>query len=116
MERAVGDPPFHDKPDSQAWQKYFSRISLAIPKTSSYDVSLTPSAVAANTKARQLFTVNGITVNDIIAVNAPPLTVGLDVVGSRVFAANTIELVFWNSTGAAIAPGTGNYLILATRK
>lgn len=116
MERAIGDPPFNDPPDAQSWQKFFSKIVLSVPKTSTYSPSLNPSSVAANTKARQTFTVTGLTVNDIINVNPPALTVGLDLMGARVSAANTIELVFWNSTGGAIDEAAGTYLITATRK
>ena len=116
MERALGDPPFLDKPESPAWQKYFSKLSLIIPKSSTYETSLNPASVAANTVARQTFTVTGLTVNDIITVNPPSLTAGLNVIGFRVSAADTVELVFWNSTGAPIDEGAGTYLIYAVRK
>ncbi len=116
MERALGNPPFLDEWGSQAWQQYLSKISLSVPKTSTYEVTIDPSSVGANTKSRQTFTVSGLTVNDIITVNSPALTVGLDLIGFRVSATDTLELLFWNSTGGAIDAGAGNYLIVATRK
>lgn len=116
MERALGDPPLRDPAGSQGWQQYFSKISLSIPKVFTYSVSLNPGSVAANTKARQTFTVTGINVNDIISVNAPSLTAGLDMIGFRVSALNTLELVFWNSTAAPIDEGAGTYSIFAIRK
>lgn len=116
MERAIGDPPFHDQPGSQAWQKYFSRLSLTVPKTSTYDVTLNPISVPANSKTRQTFTVTGLTVNDIISINPPALTSGLDMISCRVSATDTVEMVFWNSTGGAIDEPAGTYLIVAIRK
>jgi hypothetical protein len=116
MERALGDPPFHDPPESPSWQKFFSKLVLSVSKNSTYTSVFDPSSVAANTKVRQTFIVVGLTTNDIITVNPPALTAGLDLIGARVSATDTIELVFWNSTGAAIDEGAGTYLIKATRK
>ena len=116
MQRALGDPPFRDEFKSPAWQQFFSKVALFIPKITIFEEALNPASVAANTKARQTFTVSGLTVNDIITVNPPSLTAGLDVIGFRVSAANTLELVFWNSTGAPIDEPSGTYLIFAIRK
>lgn len=67
-------------------------------------VTLSPSAVAANTSAEQTFTVTGLAVGDNVSVNKPTAQTGLAIVGFRVSAANTLAITFGNYTTASITP------------
>ena len=98
------------------WMAWLSRMRDHITRQSSYEVSFNPTSIAANTVSRQTVTVTGLTTADIITVNPPALTSGLELIGYRVSAADTVTLTFWNSTGGAIDEAAGTYLIKATRK
>jgi hypothetical protein len=67
-------------------------------------VSLSPSAVSANTTAEQTFTVTGLQVGDVVNVNKPTAQAGLGIVGARVSAANTLAITFSNNTAGSITP------------
>lgn len=98
------------------WMAWFSRLRDHITRQSSYEVTFNPASIAANTVSRQTVTVTGLTTADIITVNPPALTSGLELIGFRVSAADTVTLTFWNSTASPIDEGSGTYLIKATRK
>jgi hypothetical protein len=80
-------------------------------------VTLSPAEVAANTSAEQTFTVSGLAVGDIvIKVEKPTAQAGIGIVGTRVSAANTLAVVFMNTTAAAVTPtASESYLILVHR-
>ena len=62
-------------------------------------------AVASITSSEQAITVNGLLATDaVMAISKPTLSVGLGLAGSRVSAANTLQLGFINSTQAAVTP------------
>jgi len=103
------------EPPSEPLFEWASRLQLLFPKVRTYEVSLNPASVAANTVAEQTFTVTGLTTKDIITVNSPALTAGLTVTSERVSAANTLALTFFNNTGGAIDEASGTYKILAIR-
>lgn len=91
---------------------YFAAFSLAVaPVMSDTSVALDPVSVAANTTAEQTFTVPGLVAGQPISVDPPAPTPGLGIVGARVSAANTLAINFSNSTGAAINPIAGNYVL-----
>jgi hypothetical protein len=77
---------------------------------------LTPQSVAANTTAEQSFTVPGLVFTNSVAstvkVTKPSMTAGIEVVGARVQAANTLYVTYQNNTGAAITPPAEYYTIL----
>lgn len=66
------------------------------------NVVIDPASVAANTTARQTFTVAGLKVTDFVQVSKPTLNAGLGVVGATVSAANTLAITFVNATAGAI--------------
>lgn len=74
--------------------------------TQIYHLALTisPTAVAANTTAEQTFTLNGIAVGDVVYVSKPTAQAGLGIVSCRVSAANTLAITFSNNTAASITP------------
>src|SRR5437899_2447092 len=69
--------------------------------------ALTPSIVAANTSAEQLFTLTGVAVGDMIAVNKPTQQTGLTVGGVRVSATDQVAITFGNHTGVGVTPTAG---------
>lgn len=69
-----------------------------------YTATLSPSIVAANTTAEQLFTVTGVKTSDMIVVNKPTSQAGLGIVGARASAANQVGITFSNNTAAGITP------------
>lgn len=70
-----------------------------------YSVAATPAAVAANTTAAQDITVTGVATTDtLFSVVKPTAQAGLGIVGWRIKAANTVEVVFANATAVAITP------------
>ena len=87
-----------------------------LPKQAVISVTLSPSAVAANTSAEQTFTVNGLEAGDHVAVNKPSAQAGLGIVGARVSAANTLAITFGNFTGSSITPTASEvYKVLLSR-
>lgn len=69
-----------------------------------YQSTLSPSAVAANTTAEQTFTVTGLAASSLVAVNKPTSQAGLGISGVRVSAANTLAISFCNDTSGSITP------------
>lgn len=68
-------------------------------------VTLSPSAVGANTTAEQAFTISGIQATDnVIDVTKPTTQAGLGIVNFRVSAANTVAVAFSNNTAGNITP------------
>jgi len=62
-------------------------------------------AVASIISSEQAITVNGLLASDaVMAISKPTLSVGLGLAGSRVSAANTLQLGFINATQAAVTP------------
>lgn len=87
-----------------------------LPKQSVISVTLSPSAVSANTSAEQTFTVNGLQAGDHAIVNKPSAQAGLAIVGVRVSAANTLAITFGNFTASPITPtASETYLVLVSR-
>lgn len=70
------------------------------------NVTLSPASVAANTSVEQAFTVPGVIVGQDFALEVlkPTAQAGLSISGARVSAANTISILFVNSTAAPIVP------------
>lgn len=77
---------------------------------------LSPAAVAANTTAEQLFTVNGAVVGNVAAVNKAAAQAGLGIVGARVSAANQIGITFSNNTAAPITPTAAETYLFAVMR
>ena len=77
---------------------------------------LTPTSVAANTTAEQTFTVTGLIYTNstpsTVEVRKPSVTTGIEIVGYRVTAANTLGITYQNTTAAAIVPPAEYYQIL----
>lgn len=81
-----------------------------IIKTKLFQLTLTPSQVAANTTSEQAFTCIGLNVGDYINGNAGVAqTPGTFIVNVRASALNTVAIQFCNVTGGALTPVSGVY-------
>lgn len=79
------------------------------------NVPLTPAALAAGpSTAEQTFTVPGLIVGDIVAVNKPTFQNTVAIGGARVSAANTLAITFLATAGTP-TPTAESYLLSVTR-
>lgn len=75
--------------------------------------TLSPVAVAANSTVEQQFTIDGILQGQLVQVSKPTSQVGLDIVGCRVVADDTLGITFANLTASPITPTAAeSYTIL----
>lgn len=78
--------------------------------------SLTPTALTASTTTAQTYTVPGLQLLDFVEVNfGGAQTAGVGIVNTRVTAANTLEIVYSNSTAGTPTPAAGVYYIRVSR-
>lgn len=98
------------------WAAWFNLVRDVIRKVDSFEATIDPAAIAANTSAEQTFTVTGLLVDHVVTVNKPTATAGIGIVGARVSAANTLAITFMNSTGGALNPGSETYSVVGVRK
>lgn len=88
--------------------------AVVIQQISVYSLTATPALQGPNTTSEQLFTVNGLALNDKIYVNGPAPTAAI-IVAARVSATNQIALTFVNPTGLNQTAASGTYKIVAIR-
>lgn len=75
-----------------------------VANVTTFGLSITPSAVVANTAAEQAITVTGVLATDMVALVKPTTQAGLVVGTARVSAADTVQLTLGNVTGSTITP------------
>lgn len=74
--------------------------------------TLTPTALTASTTTSQTFTVPGLQLLDAVGVNFNGAqTAGVGIGNAYVSAANTLTIVFTNSTAGTPTPAAGVYLL-----
>lgn len=93
---------------------WLRRLVGVLPRTRSYESAINPASIAANAESVQSFTVKGLSASDVLTVNKPSSTAGLDLVQAWA-TKDTLNLKFRNHTGSAIDPGSETYRIIATR-
>lgn len=96
--------------------QYLSLIAAKYPKVQTFAVTFDPASVPANSEDVQTVTVGGLTTKDIVTVNKPSNTAGLDMVHAWVSAADTLSIKFRNHTGSPINAGSEDYLVSAIRR
>jgi hypothetical protein len=86
--------------------------SLPQPPMFVYSVYLTPSAVANNTTAEQIFTLPAalLVAGNPVLVNKPSVTNGISIVNARANSVSTLGITFMNQTGANVTPPAEQYL------
>lgn len=83
-----------------------------------YSITISPSAVSANSTSEQTFTCTGLVAatDTIIGVSKPTHQTGLGIVGWRVSADNTIAISYMNNSGGNITPtASQTYTVFAHR-
>lgn len=81
-----------------------------IINTKLFAVSMTPSQVAPNTSAEQVFTIIGVQPGDYINCQlGAAQTAGIFIANVRVTAINTVSMQFANITAGALTPVSGTY-------
>ena len=77
-----------------------------ISKLNLVNVTWSPASVAANTSVEQTVSVPGVVANQdfVLEVMKPTAQAGLSIAGARVSAADTVSVLFVNSTAAPIVP------------
>lgn len=101
-----------DYPELGRWLRL---LRDGFAKVSTHQATLDVASVAANSESVQTFTVTELTVYDVVTVNKPSNTAGLDLVQAWVSDADELSLKFRNATGSPIDPGAEIYRIVATR-
>lgn len=114
-EKGITPVPFQLQNENKLLFGWLSQVQLVFPKINTYEESIDLASINATTYSTQTFTVTGLDTNDIITVNPPALTAGLYLISYRVSAADTLSMVFYNSTGAPINEAAGTYKIMACR-
>ena len=98
----------------EAW-RWISRVFNNYPKVQTFNVTIDPTSVSANTTSEQTFTVTGLATTDSVVVNKPTHTTGLIIGGARCSAADTLAITFGNLTGIAIDPPSEVYRVVSVR-
>lgn len=96
--------------------KWFSILPDYVLDKQVLEETLDVAAVAANTMAEQTFTITGLDTTQAVEVTAPALTSGLFYISARISAANTLAIVFNNTTGGGITEGNAVFIIEVTEK
>ena len=81
--------------------------NLGAGGTAATTITVTPTAVVTKTTAEQQFAVTGLRVGELVVVNGPAAVSGLDIVGARVVANNTLGITFANFTAGTLTPTAG---------
>jgi len=97
------------------WRRWFSILHGILANTQTFSQELTPTSVAANTTEEDIFTVVGLTTDDIVYVNKPTHQAGLGIVNCRVSGADTLRITYMNTTGGSITPSKETYKIVSIR-
>lgn len=117
--KPLAKPPvgqsLQEEPGQSLWSRWFAELLNIVPLTRSYEASLNPASVPANSESTQTFTVTGLTTEDVVTVNKPSKTADLSVLDAFVSATGTLSLTFRNHSGGAIDPPAETYRIIATR-
>ncbi len=96
--------------------KWFSQLPDYVLDKQVLESTLDVAVVAANTMAEQTFTITGLNTTQAVEVSPPALTSGLFYISARISAANTLAIVFNNTTGSGITEGNAVFLIEVTEK
>ncbi len=100
-------------PANQAYTATIFRPSAPAPIVV-YAVTLTPSNVANNVVAEQIFTLPAnvtLQANSCVIVNKPSCTPGISIVGARANSTTTLGISFMNSTANTLALPVETYLV-----
>lgn len=95
--------------------RWLVRLPDMIPGVQTFEVDFNPAPISASSESVQTIAIAGVTTEDIIVVNKPTNTTGLDLIHSWVEAADVVKVKFRNHTGSPISPGSEVYKVMAVR-
>lgn len=109
--------PLHlsQKPEDVELKRFFSSVIESVPRFATYQVTVDVPSIPAGGTAVVLVGVTGVTTEDIILVNQPPLG-GVVLISSSVSAADQVGMVFWNPSGAPVDPAPAVFKIASIRR
>lgn len=96
--------------------RWLNQLPELLAKIQTFAETFDPASVPANSESVQTIAIEGVTTEDILVVNKPTNTAGLDLVHAWVEAAGVASVKFRNTTGSPINPGAETYRILAVRR
>ena len=103
------------QPGLANWAKWFATLKDNVYRVRSYQVTINPTSVSADSESTLTFTVTGLQTSDVVLVNKPSKTTDLSLLDSFVSAEDTLSLTFRNFSVGAIDPPEESYRIIATR-
>jgi len=119
-EQGISKPPefplLKDFSVWENWRRWFSLLTLAVPRIQTFDLVIDPGSCAANTTTAEAFTLTGIKTSDHVYVNKPTHTAGLAIANAFASATDQITIVFGNYTGSGIDPPSETYRVTAIRR
>ena len=101
--------------DPDAIGLWLAQLTNVVPFIQTFEAVVNPSSVSATSESVQTITIAGVTIKDIIIVNKPTNTAGLDLIGAWASAADTVSVKFRNATGSPIDPAQETYRVMAIR-
>ena len=110
----IGDS-ITEQPGLANWSRWFTELRSLVYHTRSYQVTLNPTSVSADSESTQTFTVNGLQTNDVVMVNKSSKTTDLSLMDAFVSASDTLSLTFRNFSVGSIDPAEESYRIIAIR-
>jgi hypothetical protein len=111
----IGTPPTNDPPAARSWMVWFGNITAVFKRIRTYTPTINPASVTANSESLQTFTVEGLTVSDVVTVNKPTDTAGISISQAYVSATDTLAIKFRNHTGSNIDPPSETYRVMTIR-
>ena len=98
------------------WDVWFSLVASAVPYVQTFNLTINPASVPANSTSAQAFTLTGVTTEDRVVVNKPSHTSGIVIANAYVSAADQITIVFANVTAGAVDPPSETYRVFSVRR
>lgn len=95
--------------------RWIRLLAGASPLIHTFNPTLTPASVSANSESNQTFTVAGLKTNDVVLVNKPSNQSSLSLLDAYVSATDTLSLKYRNFSGGAIVPTSEAYRIVSVR-
>tara|TARA_B100000959_G_scaffold283004_1_gene350814 strand:+ start:3794 stop:4171 length:378 start_codon:yes stop_codon:yes gene_type:complete len=98
------------------WFQWLNEVWDSSAKIETYERTLTPLAIPANSCTEVLFTVTGVITEDLlVACNKPTATANIGIVGFRVSAENQVGVTYINNSGGIITPPEEAYRLCTVR-
>ena len=98
-----------------AMARWLRILTGAMPRVRTYQPTIDPASVSANSESQQTFTVTGLKTNDVVFVNKPSNTGGIGIINAYVSATDTLAIKFYNTSAGSVNPPSETYRVVAVR-